>query len=155
LREALSRLGVDHVVPVFADVTAALAHARAVPPPRRYRHRLPATHGVAAFAREVVRHACAQWALEKAAAPAEMIVTELVGNAVRHAGGATELLLTLRDPYLHLSVRDHSHTEPVRKLPDPDTGEGGRGLLLVDAVAAGWGVVQVDDGKIVWATVRR
>ena len=38
--------------------------------------------------------------------------------------------------------------------PDPETGEGGRGLLLVEAVASGWGTSDVADGKIVWATLR-
>jgi hypothetical protein len=43
---------------------------------------------------------------------------------------------------------------PTRILPDLDTGRGGRGLILIDALAASWGSTPMPDGKVVWATLR-
>ncbi|MFC6612594.1 ATP-binding protein [Amorphoplanes digitatis] len=82
-------------------------------------------------------------------------MTELVSNAVKHAGGASELLISLRKRFLHLSVRDGGDGLPVRTPPNPGTVEGGRGLLLIEAMASGWGVVPLAEGKVVWATMRR
>jgi anti-sigma regulatory factor (Ser/Thr protein kinase) len=82
------------------------------------------------------------------------VVTELVSNAVRHAGGDLELMIALREHFLHVSVRDDSPDQPRRILADPGTGEGGRGLILLDAVATNWGSMPVPQGKVVWATLR-
>jgi anti-sigma regulatory factor (Ser/Thr protein kinase) len=95
------------------------------------------------------------WEQQPLTDDAELIITELVSNAVRHVGGQLDLMVALRERFLHLSVRDTSPVTPRLTLPDPDTGAGGRGLLLVDCVAAGWGSIVGPGGKVVWATVRR
>jgi anti-anti-sigma regulatory factor/anti-sigma regulatory factor (Ser/Thr protein kinase) len=150
----LDRIGITRTVEVYPDRTAALVAAAKVPAPRRYRRSLPAILSAARPARELVHEACEAWHLPHLISDAELVVTELVANVVRHVGGDMAILLTLRERYLHIAVRDGSTTRPERILPDPDTGEGGRGLLLLDAVATGWGSTEVPDGKIVWATLR-
>ncbi|GID90898.1 hypothetical protein Adi01nite_03100 [Amorphoplanes digitatis] len=155
VREALERLGVDRSTPVFVDLAEALQEAGGIPAPRRYHHRLPPTPGAPGLARQAVRGACARWGLSEPVEAAELIVTELVSNAVKHAGGASELLISLRKRFLHLSVRDGGDGLPVRTPPNPGTVEGGRGLLLIEAMASGWGVVPLAEGKVVWATMRR
>jgi anti-anti-sigma regulatory factor len=154
IRHELDRMAVSRVTPVFADLTSALAAAESVRAARRYRRPMPDSPTATALARRMVREACAAWQLLGLVADAELIVTELVANAIRHAWAPVEVLITLRERYVHLSVRDGSPVRPVRRLPDPDSGEGGRGLLLIDAVATGWGATEIAEGKVVWATLR-
>jgi len=150
----LDRLGISRAVPVYTDRAEALAALCGLRAPRRFRSMIAAVPSATAIARDVVRRACTGAGVPELADDAELIVTELAGNAVRHVGGTMELLVTVRDRYLHIAVRDESRVKPRRSLPDQDTGEGGRGLLLVDAIASGWGTSEVTGGKVVWATLR-
>ena len=84
---------------------------------------------------------------------AQLLVSELVGNAVRH--GREEIVLRLRPnpPGIGVAVTDHGEDMPT--LPDgrPDpTIPSGRGLLIVAALASRWGVEKVESGvgKTVW-----
>jgi anti-sigma regulatory factor (Ser/Thr protein kinase) len=104
--------------------------------------------------RRVVRDACLAWDLPQLVDDAELLVTEIVANAVRHAGGPVDLVVTRSVRYLRMAVRDRSHAPPVRTVSDPETSAGGRGLLILDAVAAGWGTADTLNGKVVWATLR-
>jgi anti-sigma regulatory factor (Ser/Thr protein kinase)/anti-anti-sigma regulatory factor len=154
LHEHLERLAMDRVAQLHASRRDALAAAEAVPASAQSSQRLPAGVASAVVARQAVRDACAAWQLRPLVDDAELVVTELVSNAVRHAGGDMDLVIALRGGYLWLSVRDGSAELPCRVMPDPETGEGGRGLILLDAVAADWGTTAVPEGKIVWATLR-
>jgi anti-sigma regulatory factor (Ser/Thr protein kinase) len=142
-------------VPILADVTAAHQHVEALPAPLWARHLLSDSPGEAAFARATIRQTCLAWQLPVLVEPAELVVSELISNAVRHGDGPTELVIMLRVHFLHLSVRDRSRRQPVHSRAVPGTAVGGRGLMLVDAVAAGWGVRTFADGKVVWTTLRR
>ena len=76
-----------------------------------------------------------------------LLVSELVTNAVRHAG--TDLTLTLvttRDG-VRVEVRDHSAQMP--QLARPTAGSG-RGLMLVERIAHRWGMQREGGGKVVW-----
>jgi anti-sigma regulatory factor (Ser/Thr protein kinase)/anti-anti-sigma regulatory factor len=154
LATALDRIAVSRAVPVYRDREQALAAADRLPAPRRFDQLLPATPAACVVARQLVDTACRTWQLTDLVEDAELVVTELVTNAVRHAGRDISLSVVLRDHFLHLAVRDGSHAPPRRVLPDPDSGEGGRGLLLVEAVATGWGSTSTTSGKSVWATLR-
>jgi anti-sigma regulatory factor (Ser/Thr protein kinase) len=85
---------------------------------------------------------------------AELVVSELVGNAVRHSGTVIHVeVATLRAlPGMWLCVRDES-TRPVKPRDADLLAEGGRGLQLVDFLASRWGVDADADGKRVWAEV--
>jgi anti-anti-sigma regulatory factor len=150
----LHRMAVSRALPVYRDRASALAVAKKPVVPRRFAARLWGTPAAAAAAREIVSRACAGWQLPHLVDDAQVVVTELVSNAVRHAEGDLRLLVLLGDRLLHLSVADSSEKQPHLILPDPDTGEGGRGLLLIDAIAAAWGSSPTPDGKVVWATLR-
>jgi anti-anti-sigma regulatory factor len=154
VRADLERIAVNRVAPVFDSRTAALAAAGKVPAVRRFSTLLAPAPGSVTVARTSVTDACDAWRLERLVDDAELVVTELVSNAVRHAYGDIELTVLVSNRFLHVSVRDGSPTAPRRVLPDPETGEGGRGLLLLDAVASGWGSRPLPSGKIVWATLR-
>jgi anti-sigma regulatory factor (Ser/Thr protein kinase) len=84
---------------------------------------------------------------------AQLVASELVTNAVVHAGTTIELTLRLMAPMLHIGVRDGGTGRP--HVADVDeSSESGRGLMLVDALASSWGTFFPDTGKVVWATVR-
>ena len=154
-RELLDRSGVARIAFVRDDCAAALATAAAIPPSSRHCVRISATPYAAATARGVVREVCGAWGLPDLVEDAELVVTELVDNVVLHVGGTVEVVLMLRERYLHVAVHDRNHARPALTLPDPGSGEGGRGLLLVDATAADWGSTEVPDGKVVWADLPR
>lgn len=147
LRAALERTAVLRYVPVEATVAAACAAVDGVPP-RRVTERMPSGPQAVSTARAMARDACARWGHPALGETAELLISELASNAVRHAGGMIEISVAVRQRSLHLTVRDRTFA-PVR------IGRGdGRGLLLVDALTAGWGCTELPDGKVVWATLR-
>jgi anti-sigma regulatory factor (Ser/Thr protein kinase) len=85
---------------------------------------------------------------------AQLVASELVTNAVVHAGTPIDLTLRLVTSQLHIAVRDLSTGQArIGGIVD-ESSESGRGLLLVDALASAWGTLLPDVGKVVWATVR-
>jgi anti-anti-sigma regulatory factor len=150
----LNRLAVTRTAPVHGSRAEAIAVSRETSAPARVRSVLPPGTTALALARDVVRDTCHAWNLADLVDDAEVVVNEIVANAVQHAGGPIDVVLTRRTRYLHMSVRDRSHAVPCRSIPDPETLMGGRGLLLLDAIAAGWGTTATDYGKAVWATLR-
>jgi anti-anti-sigma regulatory factor len=108
--------------------------------------------GAARRAREVVTEACVRWDLPHLVGPACIAVSELVNNAVEHAGTMITLRVSLRPRSLLVAVQDGSPRPPV--LGGPGPRDATRGLRLVDAEAATWGHVATTDGKVVWATFR-
>jgi anti-sigma regulatory factor (Ser/Thr protein kinase)/anti-anti-sigma regulatory factor len=153
LHEQLERLGVARQVPVHGDAARALAaHAR-LPGPRRLEVELPSLPEATSLARDMVDRACAQWKVAHLADTAALIVTELVANAVAHAGTPMRVSVALRERHLHVAVRDES-PRPLERSGD-DEEEPGRGLLIVEGMASAWGCVHTAGGKVVWATLRR
>lgn len=79
-----------------------------------------------------------------------LIVSELVTNAVLHAGTDVVVAVScLRDSW-HIEVRDSSTDHRLLPRPESTTATGGRGLALVDAYARSWGVERHPSGKSVW-----
>lgn len=106
----------------------------------------------AAAARSFVAEHCRLWHCVEALESAELVVSELVTNAVLHARSHPQLLLSHRDRTLHLEVSDDSSASPEPRQPD-DEDEHGRGLLLVAAFSAAWGVEPTASGKRIWAEI--
>ncbi|MEU8330528.1 STAS domain-containing protein [Micromonospora sp. NPDC048839] len=116
----------------------------------RMRARLEPVAGACRRARDLVTDACARWNLPDASGPASLVLSELVGNVVRHAGTPMQVTVTLRRPYLHLAVVDGSSAQ-ARPGGTDLHAEGGRGLLLVRELTQRWGSVPAGPGKAVWA----
>ena len=126
--------------------------SRAWGSPGPVRLKLPAAAQAVRLARQAARDALAGWQLEDLAEPAVLIVSELVTNAVRHAGktGTITLELTSAGTCLHVEVLDADPRWPqLRSLDDCD--ESGFGLILVAALTTSWGVRPTSRGKAVWA----
>jgi anti-sigma regulatory factor (Ser/Thr protein kinase) len=120
----------------------------------RYRlcETLPASPAAAPVARRLLGRACHSWSVQELLEPAELVTTELVANAVRHAGNRVVLTVSLRQGNLQISVGDDSRALPHQRAAT-SSDEHGRGLLMVDALSTDWGTTCVGDGKVVWAKV--
>ncbi|MGW2874757.1 ATP-binding protein [Streptomyces sp. NPDC001233] len=105
-------------------------------------------------ARQLVRETLVDWGLPDVTDAAELVVSELASNAVRHARhGAFRLTIRRLDGgSVRVAVTDKSRTLPV--LATASTADiTGRGLALVDAVSRQWGTDSLPWGKRVWADV--
>jgi serine phosphatase RsbU (regulator of sigma subunit)/anti-sigma regulatory factor (Ser/Thr protein kinase) len=99
-------------------------------------------------ARRLARRALARWDLEDLSDSVELLVSEVVTNAVRYAERPVTLRL-LRTDVLRCEVGDDSPQLP-RQRRARDTDEGGRGLFLVNRLARRWGATRLSTGKVVW-----
>ena len=169
----LARLPAPHRLPLHPSVEDAINQAfedaidQALNHPFWLHHELelaPSPTAPAA-ARRFVRALCASWDLNHPDDPAErawlaervdqavLVTSELVTNAVIHAHSQLRLLVELRGDQLHLAVQDASpHLLHLASAPDV-LAEGGRGLLLVEALATSWQVQHPPDGGKVVACV--
>jgi anti-sigma regulatory factor (Ser/Thr protein kinase) len=117
------------------------AQPSAVPPARLHTRRV--LHG---------------WGLAAVADTAELLVSELVTNAIRASASAglaaIWLLLIPAGPGVRIQVRDGSPALPARQHGQPPDAEGGRGLLLAEALSDSAGVYRAaGGGKVVWCVV--
>ncbi|MFG3495118.1 SpoIIE family protein phosphatase [Streptomyces sp. NPDC047928] len=99
-------------------------------------------------ARRLARRALARWDLEELTDSVELLISEVVTNAVRYAERPVTLRL-LRTDVLRCEVGDDSPQLP-RQRRARDTDEGGRGLFLVNRLARRWGATRLSTGKVVW-----
>ncbi len=100
-------------------------------------------------ARRFVRDVLAAWGAEQFEEPATLLTSELVTNAVLHARSRPELQLRLNGDRLWVGVSDATPVSPVRKRYGPQAATG-RGLMLVERMAAAWGTSVSEQGKVVW-----
>ena len=123
------------------QVTSDTVHAVLAPEP-----------GSAHAAREMVAAACSDWACNAAIPTATLVASELVTNAVVHAGTQLQVSFSRCGRQLRLAVRDHNGRPPAPRAVGPEASEG-RGMLLVEAMCSSWGVLFTAGGKVVWAVL--
>jgi anti-sigma regulatory factor (Ser/Thr protein kinase) len=111
---------------------------------------LPPRPTSAAAARDLVTTQCRAWHVGQLCDDVALVITELVVNAIRHAGTEVEIRMTAIAGGVRLEVHDGS-TRPLRPRSAATSDEGGRGLLLVDALSHRYGVEAESKGKRVWA----
>ncbi|MFF9015188.1 ATP-binding protein [Streptomyces sp. NPDC014870] len=105
-----------------------------------------------AILRRQVRSALGRWGIEPAAKEeAELVVTELATNVIKHVGGGAVATLVLEalDTALRVEIHDESSVAPVISGVD-DHSECGRGLHLLAGMSMGWGTLVTVSGKAVW-----
>lgn len=107
----------------------------------------------ASQARRRARSALAEWDCSpELIDDVQVVVSELVTNAILHGGGAVLMVLVLQPEAVRVEVGDRSPLRPARSGYGVGASTG-RGLGLVAAIARDWGVEPHDDGKLVWAEV--
>ncbi|MEU9168000.1 SpoIIE family protein phosphatase [Streptomyces sp. NPDC048420] len=131
------------------DVALLMARTRLLGPEQVADWDVPVDPALVAEARKTASRQLTDWGLEEFAFTTELIVSELVTNAIRHAVGPIRLRL-IRERSLVCEVFDSGATAPHLRHPRT-TDEGGRGLLLVSQFAQRWGTRFAPDGKIIWA----
>ncbi|HEY2284412.1 MAG TPA: SpoIIE family protein phosphatase, partial [Streptosporangiaceae bacterium] len=135
--------------PAADDAALLVARTRALAPDHVATWDLPADPQIVAQARASAVRQVTAWGLEDLAFTTELLVSELVTNAIRHARPPIQLRLIL-DTMLSCEVSDASVTAPHHRRADR-YDEGGRGLMLVARLAARWGTRHTRTGKAIWA----
>jgi serine phosphatase RsbU (regulator of sigma subunit)/anti-sigma regulatory factor (Ser/Thr protein kinase) len=131
------------------DVALLLARTRTLDSDEVAVWDLPADPAEVATARQYATEQLTRWGLDEVAFVTELVVSELVTNAIRYGGAPIQLRL-IRDRALICEVSDASSTSPhLRRAHTFD--EGGRGLLLVAQLTDRWGSRTTSAGKTIWA----
>ncbi|MGO9078819.1 MAG: SpoIIE family protein phosphatase [Streptosporangiaceae bacterium] len=130
------------------DIAVLIARLRRLPPDHHVTWRLPAELTSAGRARLLVRRPLRRWDLAELIPTTELLVSELVTNAVRYAQGRIGLRLVLEGA-LVCEVLDDSAALPRLRHPEDDD-ERGRGLQIVSQIAQRWGARRTPAGKVVW-----
>lgn len=130
------------------DIALLVARLRRIPSDHVVSWTLPSELTSASKARSLVRRPLRRWGLNDLVPTAELLVSELVTNAVRYAQGKIGLRLVLEGG-LVCEVLDDSAALPRLRHPD-DSDERGRGLQVVSQLALRWGARRAGAGKVVW-----
>ncbi|TXS52949.1 SpoIIE family protein phosphatase [Streptomyces sp. t39] len=130
------------------DTALLLVRTKALDAERVAAWDLPAEPASAGRARELVTGRLDAWGLPDLAFSCELVVSELVTNAVRYAEGPLQLRL-IRDRTLLCEVADAGHTSPHLRHSTVDD-EGGRGLFIVAQLVNRWGTRYTPSGKTIW-----
>ncbi|MET7849666.1 SpoIIE family protein phosphatase [Streptomyces avermitilis] len=149
--EEVGRAVIAHAAdsPPHDDTTPLSARTRALPPEATAAWDFPGDPAVVTDARKAVTEQLAVWELDDLAFTTELVVSELVTNAVRYAAGPVGVRL-IRDEALICEVTDTSNTQPrLRRARWSD--EGGRGLFLIAQLTTRWGCRYGQAGKTIWA----
>jgi anti-sigma regulatory factor (Ser/Thr protein kinase) len=135
---------------VADDVALLLARTRGLPSSKVATWDIPADPALVAAIRKQAVKQVEHWGLEEATFTAELVVSELVTNAIRYGARPIRLRLIHGASTLICEVSDTSHTAPhLRRARTFD--EGGRGLLLVAQLTQRWGTRHTPEGKTIWA----
>lgn len=131
------------------DVVLLLARTRALPADRVAFWTLPTDPAIVATSRTLVARQLGIWDLPDLVFTAQLVVSELVTNAIRYGTPPIQLRLIL-DQVLICEVSDGNSAAPHVRHPRA-SDEGGRGLLLVAQLAKRWGTRLTPGGKTIWA----
>ncbi|MEV5438370.1 SpoIIE family protein phosphatase [Streptomyces sp. NPDC052682] len=134
------------------DVALLLARTRGLPASQVATWDIPADPSLVSPVRKQVLDQLDRWALAEASFTAELVVSELVTNAIRYGAPPIRLRLIHDAATLICEVSDTSPTAPhLRRAKTWD--EGGRGLLLVAQLTQRWGSRHTAEGKTIWAEI--
>jgi hypothetical protein len=122
--------------------------------PAGRRWRLTPEPTAARVARRLIRSACRDWAVhDPACGEALVVATELVTNVIQHAGTECELTVRIDNEGLRVEVRDFHRGPPPRLQSTKEWMQRGWGLQAVALLSMQWGVIELEDGKSLWAVL--
>ena len=128
---------------------ARFVQSRFITTPTEVRADFPAEPASAARARQFVDAALRTWDCDAMVDVASLLVSELVANSVLHARTAVAVVISRHGDRLRIEVQDGVSRAPARKHYST-LATTGRGLMLVERMAADWGVRPTATGKGVW-----
>ena len=131
------------------DVALLVARTRELPPDQVADWDVPADPAAVSGMRDAVSQRLEAWGLSECGFTMELILSELITNAIRYGAGPIHVRL-IRDRTLICEVADGSSTSPHLRYA-ATTDEGGRGLFLVSQMAERWGTRYTPHGKVIWA----
>ncbi|CAM5693780.1 hypothetical protein [Streptomyces afghaniensis 772] [Streptomyces afghaniensis] len=131
------------------DVALLVARTRVLPRDRVADWDVPADPAAVSGMRDTVSRKLETWGLSEFGFTMELILSELITNAIRYSAGPIHVRL-IRDRTLICEVADGSSTSPHLRYA-ATTDEGGRGLFLVSQMAERWGTRYTPQGKVIWA----
>ncbi|BAC71863.1 SpoIIE family protein phosphatase/ATP-binding protein [Streptomyces avermitilis] len=131
------------------DIALLVARTRLFPPSHVAEWDVPSDPAVVPSVRARCREKLREWGLEESEFTTELILSELVTNAIRYGSPPVTVRL-LYGRCLSCEVSDASSTSP-RLRRAATTDEGGRGLFLVAQFAERWGTRYTPYGKVIWA----
>ncbi|MFH8463211.1 SpoIIE family protein phosphatase [Streptomyces sp. NPDC017991] len=132
------------------DVALLLARTKGLPSSQVATWEVPADPALVGPIRKQAVRQVEAWGASEAAFTTELVVSELVTNAIRYGERPIRLRLIHNASTLIVEVSDSSHTAPhLRRAKTFD--EGGRGLLLVAQLTQRWGSRHTTEGKTIWA----
>lgn len=105
-------------------------------------------------AREFVRRCLQPWVGDELLDDALVVASELVTNAVMHAGTTSELVVRVDPDLVELRLSDGDPRTPRRRTLVGGLPAQGRGLVVLSSLSERWGVDERADGKTVWAVLR-
>jgi len=154
LARHLEALGIDRHMPLADDRAAAEAMTRTGPGPFQVLWYATGATDALAEARDRLRTFCRRHGLTGLSDNGELVLTELLVNALTHGRAPITIRISVRRRHLYIAVRDVGGGLPRLRGPDLDTGLGGRGLMIVEALTLAWGTRPAPPGKVVWCCLR-
>ncbi len=153
-REAVTRNGVAHFMPVFSTEKAARnalgrLSRRTV---RRAEARLPADLTSLRESRRLVREWLTAWSRSPFIPVALVVVNVFVENVLEHTASVPIMRIETDGATATIAVSDDSNA-PARRLPPPAKGIDVSGLAIVEALSRAWGSTPTSSGKTVWAVI--
>jgi anti-sigma regulatory factor (Ser/Thr protein kinase) len=131
------------------DIAVLIAKLRRIPEENRYHWPLVCEETSVRQARQLIRDPLRRWGLENLEPVTELLVSELVTNAIRYAKGEILMRLVLESGTVVCEVHDSSPALPRVLQVDRDA-ENGRGLHVVSQLSSRWGARRTHSGKVVW-----
>ena len=113
---------------------------------------LPPRLEAATQARRHVRQKLVAWELDDLVDPVVLLTSEVVTNALLHAGTVITVAVRRDGQGVRVEVGDGSGVQPVQRRRST-TATTGRGVQLLESVSDGWGSTAVAEGKLVWFRV--
>ena len=153
-RDALTRAGVTHFLPVFPSEKAALKALG-----QRGRHtilradaQLPTDLTSLRESRRLVREWLTAWSQPMLIPVALVVVNVFVENVLEHTASIPVIRIETQNDAAAIGVSDASNA-PALRLPSPSVGIDVSGLAIVDALSRAWGSTPTSSGKTVWAVI--
>ncbi|QOV41263.1 SpoIIE family protein phosphatase [Streptomyces ferrugineus] len=131
------------------DIALLVARTHVLRADRMARWDVPRDPAAVGRVRNAVADQLTAWELDELGFVTELVLSELITNAIRYASGSIGVRL-LHDRKLICEVSDGSSTSPRLRYA-ATTDEGGRGLFLVAQLADRWGTRYTAEGKVIWA----